>query len=83
MLHISAGERKFIIEGIQQNLRNDGRTILDMRPFSVETGMIPQTNGSARVKLSSTDVLVGIKVEIGDPDPDFPEQGRLEVQVEW
>lgn len=83
MIKISESEKLFIIDGIQQNVRTDGRTILDFRPFSIETGIVPQTNGSARIKLSNTDILVSVKVEVGEPDPDFPDQGRLQVHVEW
>jgi exosome complex component RRP42 len=83
MIKISNSEKQYIIDGIQQNMRTDGRSRLDYRAFSVETGIVSQTNGSARVKLANnTDVLVGVKVEIGEPDPDFPNQGRLEVKVE-
>lgn len=83
MIKISPSEKQFIIDGIKQNMRNDGRSRLDYRSFTVETGIVSQANGSARVKLAdNTEVLVGVKVEIGEPDPDFPDQGRLEVQVE-
>ena len=83
MLKLSQSEKQFIIDGVEQNLRNDGRARLDYRDFSLETGIVSQTNGSARVKLANhTDVLVGVKVEIGEVDPDFPDQGRLEVHVE-
>ncbi|KAL0479512.1 exosome complex protein RRP42 [Acrasis kona] len=83
MIKISPSEKQFLIDGIKQNMRTDGRSRLDYRAFTVETGLVAQTNGSARVKLANnTDVLVGVKVEIGDPDPDFPDQGRLEVRVE-
>jgi len=64
------------------NLRNDGRGRLDYRPFTLETGIISQTNGSARIILDTTDVLVGIKAELGEPDPETPQLGKLKVSVE-
>jgi len=80
---ISPSEQRYIINGIEQSMRNDGRSLLDYREFTVETGVQPQTNGSARVTLGQhTDVLVGIKVEVGEVDPDFPDQGILQVHVE-
>lgn len=36
----------------------------DKRPITVETGVIPTAVGSARVRMSSTDVIVGVKAEI-------------------
>lgn len=80
---ISQSEQRFVISGIEQNMRNDGRSRLDYRQFNVETSVQSQTNGSARVKLGQhTDVLVGIKVEVGEVNSDFPDQGILQVHVE-
>lgn len=79
---LSALEADYIREGVQCNMRLDGRERLDSRAFSLETGVLAQANGSSRVRLANTDILVGIKVEIGDVDPDFPDQGRLHVYVE-
>lgn len=90
---------RYIEDGIAQNFRNDGRGRFDFRPFILETGIISQTNGSARyvlatvvfyevykmtrLKLSSTDILVGIKAEIGEPLPNAHDQGVIQVSVEW
>lgn len=80
---ISASEQRYVVSGVEQNMRSDGRSRLDYRQFSVETGVQTQTNGSARVKLGQhTDVLVGIKVEVGEVDVDFPDQGILQVHVD-
>jgi len=82
LVEISQSEKEYIISGINEDMRLDGRGCLDYRPFILETGLISQTNGSARLILDGTDVLVGIKVEIGEPDPLFPDQGRISVTVE-
>jgi len=82
MLKISHAERKFLEEGVAQGIRNDGRGNVDYRHFVLETGILTQTNGSARLRLSNTDVLVGIKLETGEPLPDTPDQGRVQVSVE-
>jgi len=79
---LSPGEIRFIEEGVASNIRNDGRGRLDYRPFTLETGIISQTNGSARIVLDTTDVLVGIKAELGEPEPDTPNLGKLQVSVE-
>jgi exosome complex component RRP42 len=82
-LQFSKTEKIFISEGIKNNIRLDGRENFDFRHFLVETGIISQSNGSARVKLGNTEILVGIKAEIGEPDLDFPNKGRIEVNVKW
>ncbi len=71
----------YILEGVAANIRGDGRGKDDFRPFSLNlTSAFSNTNGAARVQLSGgTDVVVGVKLEVGAPRPDTPEQGRLEV----
>ncbi|KKA27809.1 hypothetical protein TD95_003918 [Thielaviopsis punctulata] len=46
-------------------IRPDGRKSTQFRPLTAETGVLPGTNGSARVCFSDgTEALVGIKAEI-------------------
>ncbi|CAG8494426.1 1528_t:CDS:2 [Paraglomus occultum] len=66
---ISPAEREYIINGVDHNIRADGRGRLDYRQIVVETGLISQASGSARCRLGEgTDVLVGVKVEVGQVD---------------
>lgn len=51
----SKEEKKFIIEGIQSDFRTDGRSCSDYRHFTVNSGTISSANGSAQVKLVSSD----------------------------
>ncbi|KAM9985422.1 hypothetical protein ACTFIZ_008961 [Dictyostelium cf. discoideum] len=64
MQKISPSESLFIQQGVENNIRSDGRNRVDYRNFAIETGEIIHANGSARVKLSQTEVLVGVKAEI-------------------
>lgn len=36
----------------------------DYRPVIVQTGVLATTNGSARVRIGSTDLLIGVKAEL-------------------
>ena len=49
----SKEEKTFIIEGIQSDFRTDGRSCSDYRHFTVNSGTISSSNGSAQVKLVS------------------------------
>ncbi|PRP78928.1 hypothetical protein PROFUN_13304 [Planoprotostelium fungivorum] len=82
MFKISESEREYLVGGILQNVRNDGRANLDFRSIVVKTGVLTQTHGSARVQLANTDVLVGIKLETGEPEAQAPHHGRIHVSVE-
>lgn len=63
---VSATEAEYIRRGFEDGLRADGRGCMDFRQIEIDTGMITQATGSARVRLGSTDVLVGVKVRCWD-----------------
>ncbi|KAK7244729.1 hypothetical protein RIF29_39555 [Crotalaria pallida] len=65
MVGLSLGEKHFIQGGIAQDIRCDGRKRLAYRPIYVETGVIPQANGSARIRMGNTDVIASVKAELG------------------
>ena len=57
--------------------RLDGRKLLERRPITIETGIVQKAEGSARVKLGKTDIIVGIKLTLGEPFSDRPDEGVL------
>ncbi|KAM3727453.1 Exosome complex component RRP42 [Dirofilaria immitis] len=63
-VRLSEAEKVFIIHGAQEGLRSDGRSPFDYRPVTVQTGVLATTNGSARVRIGSTDLLIGVKAEL-------------------
>jgi exosome complex component RRP42 len=67
---------------IEKGKRLDGRGLGDYREIKIEQGLIEKAEGSARVLLGKTEVLVGIKVETGTPFPDTPNDGVLTVNAE-
>uniref|UniRef100_A0A7N2R0F9 Ribosomal RNA-processing protein 42 n=1 Tax=Quercus lobata TaxID=97700 RepID=A0A7N2R0F9_QUELO len=76
MVGLCLGEEHFIQGGIAQDLGSDGRKRLTYRPIYVETGVIPQANGSARVRLGKTDVISSVKAELGKPSSLQPDKGK-------
>src|SRR3972149_9803692 len=62
--------------------RADGRARDEVRHLSVEKNYVNTAEGSARVKLGDTDVLVGVKINIGVPYPDTPNSGVLSTSAE-
>ncbi|CAG9532923.1 unnamed protein product [Cercopithifilaria johnstoni] len=63
-VQLSEAEKVFIIHGAQEGLRADGRSPFDYRPVIVQTGVLATTNGSSRVRIGSTDLLIGVKAEL-------------------
>lgn len=66
-----------ILELLKQGKRVDGRSFEEQRPLTIETGVIPKANGSARVKLGNTEVITGVKVQPDKPFPDLGDKGIL------
>jgi exosome complex component RRP42 len=75
-------ERRALIESVEKGRRIDGRSPDEYRPVEIEAGVIPKAEGSAQVKLGKTKVLVGVKIDVGEPFPDTPDQGVLTVNAE-
>ncbi|EOY18761.1 3'-5'-exoribonuclease family protein isoform 5 [Theobroma cacao] len=82
MVGLSVGEKHFIQGGIAQDLRSDGRKRLTYRPIYVETGVIPQAHGSARIRLGATDVIASVKAELGKPSALQPDKGKIAIYVD-
>ncbi|KAJ3380829.1 Exosome complex component RRP42 [Lobulomyces angularis] len=80
--NISPAEFDYIKKGIESNIRADGRANQDYRSFIIETNLINQASGSCRVLLDQTDILVGIKVEIGQIEPDNVNDEEDETNLE-
>lgn len=68
---------------LSRGLRLNGRRLDELRPISIVTDYISNADGSALVKLGNTQVLVGVKLEIGTPFSDTPNEGNLIVNAEF
>lgn len=79
---VSEAEKTFVLHGVQEDLRVDGRTRRDIRPIVVETDLVTHTSGSSHLRLANTDVLVGVKAEFYTPLPGRPREGRIEFFVD-
>lgn len=71
-----------VIAYLKKNLRFDGRQKEEYRTIEVETGISNSAEGSARVKMGDTEVLAGVKFELGKPYPDKPNEGTMMVNAE-
>ena len=79
---ITRVKQKQITQMIDKEKRMDGRDLKDHRELKIEQGIIERAEGSARVLLGKTEVVVGVKIEMGEPFPDTPNEGVLTVNAE-
>jgi exosome complex component RRP42 len=76
-------QAKYAAEMINKGTRIDGRNLLDYRSIEVKTGVINKAEGSAHVRMGDTQVIAGVKMAIGTPFPDAPDEGVLMCSAEF
>jgi len=74
---------EYIVKLLKRGERIDNRGLLDYRPISVILNPIEKAEGSALVRLGKTQVLVGVKLDLGAPFRDRPNEGVLQVHAEF
>jgi exosome complex component RRP42 len=72
-----------ILNVISKGFHIDKRPLLSYRTVEVIKNIAPNADSSVLVKLGHTQVLVGIKIDMGQPFPDNPEEGVLIVNAEY
>jgi len=75
-------QANYVLELASKGMRIDGRDFDSYRPISIEVGFAEKAEGSAKVSLGATQVIVGVKVSIGSPFPDTPDRGILITNAE-
>jgi exosome complex component RRP42 len=75
-------KREYLTKLASQGKRADNRNFDDYRPIKIEIGYVQKAEGSARVKIGNTQVVAGIKMDLGDPYPDTPDSGVMTTAAE-
>ena len=75
-------KRDYICKLAEQSKRTDGRKFDEYREIEIETNVVNKAEGSAKVKIGNTQVLAGIKMDVGEPYSDSPESGVLTTAAE-
>jgi exosome complex component RRP42 len=75
-------QRDYILRLASEGKRIDKRGFEDFRKIEIEKNPIEKPEGSARVKMGETEVIVGVKLGVGEPFPDKPDEGVLIVSAE-
>ncbi|MDH7517177.1 MAG: exosome complex protein Rrp42 [Candidatus Thermoplasmatota archaeon] len=82
MTVIASLKRDYLSRLAEQGKRADGRRFDEYRKIEIETGVVSRAEGSAKVKIGNTQVIVGIKMDIGEPYPDSPNCGVMTTAAE-
>ncbi|PSG95996.1 RNA-binding protein [Thermoplasmatales archaeon SW_10_69_26] len=79
---VSDIQRQYLVDLADKGRRFDDRGLDEYRDVSIETDVINQAEGSAHVRLGGTEVYCGVKMEMGDPYSDSPNQGVITTTAE-
>ena len=74
--------KDYVLSKLRDGERIDGRAFDEYRPIEIQTGLIEKAEGSALVKIGNTQVIVGIKMQPGEPFPDTPDKGIIITNAE-
>ena len=74
--------KEYIKKMAEEKLRTDNRGLDDFRKITIKTGVFKKAEGSAEVSVGKTKVMAGVKMELGEPYSDSPDEGSLMVSFE-
>jgi exosome complex component RRP42 len=75
-------KRDYLAKLAENGKRVDGRKFDEFRNIEIEPGVISKAEGSAKVKIGNTQVIAGIKMDIGEPYSDSPDSGVMVTAAE-
>lgn len=81
-MEISNLTKKRIKDYLESGKRFDGRDFLAHRPLEITTDISVNAEGSARVRLGNTEVVAGVKMDVGEPYPDSEDKGTMTTTIE-
>ncbi len=76
-------ENEYLLKIVSEGEREDKRKFDEFRKISIEKNVVEKAEGSALVKIGDTQVMAGVKMEVGEPFPDTPNEGILIVNAEF
>jgi len=79
---VSEIERERMSALLRSGKRIDGRDFDEFRPIKIVPGVVSKAEGSAEVWLGETRVITGVKVNVGKPFADTPEEGVIVFSAE-
>ena len=75
-------QKETIIDYLKKGIRFDGRKLDEYRDIKLDVGITKTAEGSAKIQIGETELIAGIKLSVGTPYSDSPENGTLMVDAE-
>ncbi|KAL1116696.1 hypothetical protein AAG570_005168 [Ranatra chinensis] len=82
--NLTSNDEKFYLkDGINKNIRNDGRIRNQYRELEIFPDIISSSMGSSRVKLGGNDIVVSVNGELCIPSRSSPESGLIDFVIDF
>ncbi|MDP2926502.1 MAG: RNA-binding protein [Nanoarchaeota archaeon] len=75
--------KKRITSLLREGKRLDGRKPFDYRDIHIESDISINAEGTARVRMGKTEVIVGVKMDVQEPYPDHEDEGTMITSMEF
>ena len=75
--------KRRIITLLKEGKRLDGRKPFELRDIDIETRVSINAEGTSRVKIGKTEVIVGVKMDVQEPYPDHEDRGTMITSMEF
>ena len=75
--------KRKIVSLLKDGKRLDGRGLFEYRDIEIETGVSINAEGSSRVRIGKTEVIVGVKMDTQEPYPDHEDEGTMVTGMEF
>jgi exosome complex component RRP42 len=82
-MKISNNNKRKIKQMLKNGKRFDGRKPFDYRDVVIETDVSNKAEGSARVRIGKTEIIVGVKMDTQTPYADHDDEGTMMVGMEF
>ena len=80
---ISGPVKKHALDLMSKEKRLDGRGLTEFRDIEIQYEFSKNAEGSAKVRIGETEIIAGVKMSVGEPFPDTPDEGALMVSAEF
>ena len=75
--------KRKIVSLLKDGKRFDKRKPFEYRDVEIETGISMNAEGTARVRIGKTEVIVGVKMNTQDPYTDHADEGTMVTSMEF
>ena len=79
---MSDNDKEHLLKFLNKKIRFDGRKFDQFRDVNIEYDISANAEGSAKIQIGETVVVAGVKMLVGAPFPDRPDEGAIMVNAE-